>query len=1079
MKLLKNEIRNHCYGTTYQRATKLYTDKKILSLDASYKELELFTQVELTGKVLGSASQPYGSSVIFHKWLDSDELSIYDSSCTCPSERWYGMCKHCIALCLSYSDRLKIENSVHRGINLPPGKTSSALFGAMDRYDASEKNLNSELLPGSLHVRCLLSQEYSPYNNKSQLSVELRAGTNKLYVVHNIADFIHSIIHGKLYRYGTKLSVYHSWDMFDADSRQVLLLLSEALREHYPTLDKQEYCSYSSGDNRHMLLTPAHSFRLLSLLCAKSGTITIDERLYNYRDENPPLMLHLRSISSGGADLLLDPLMEICPEPYGLYVVDDCIYHSNREFQQDALPLLHALGVTAGKGKQGQAHLAQEDYSRFCATLLPRLRKHFTIDYGSVDFEPYLPKEPAFRFFLRGNDRGGVVLRSEVLYGDAPFPLEQSGSEYRNLPLEKPVIQLVSRLFPEVLSPKLRQLQDEDALCDLLENGIELLREQGEVYIDDSLHSFRWASPPSATVGVSLEGELIDISVSAQGFSVGEINAILDAYRLKKKYYRLKNGEFLSLSEGSLSVVAELSQGLNLHYDEGGMAAVPSFRASYINSVLDRDDTELEVRRNGEFRRRIQTLRDYRQSEYPVPKELEANLRGYQRTGYRWLCTLSDCGLAGILADDMGLGKTVQMLAYFLHLNGRVLVVCPASLIYNWSSEASRFAPSLDTHILHGSLEARKKELQAEKGLFITSYDQLRRDIALYKEQSFDCCVLDEAQYIRNAGTKAAKAVKALRAQHRFALTGTPIENRLSDLWSIFDFLMPLYLYDYPAFKSTLEQPIINGDEDASALLGKLTAPFILRRKKKEVLSELPDKVENVVYVAMSEQQRRLYDAQEQALRISLQGLSEAEYLHQKIEYLAALTRLRQLCCAPALYLEDYNGGSGKIDACFELLQEGKESGHKTLVFSQFTSMLDILLTGAEGIGLRCLYLSGKNTAEERIKMVNAFQAGDYDVFFISLKAGGTGLNLTAADRVIHFDPWWNFAAEEQATDRTHRIGQKNSVFVTKLVCKDSIEERIIDLQERKRELSDLVIGSEALSIGKIDREELLSLLER
>ena len=334
-------------------------------------------------------------------------------------------------------------------------------------------------------------------------------------------------------------------------------------------------------------------------------------------------------------------------------------------------------------------------------------------------------------------------------------------------------------------------------------------------------------------------------------------------------------------------------------------------------------------------------------------------------------------------------------------------------------------------------------------------------------------------QYIRNAGTKAARAVKTIRADHRFALTGTPIENRLSDLWSIFDFLMPLYLYKYQDFKSTIEQKVVEGDEEASAYLGKLTAPFILRRKKKDVLQELPDKVENVVYVAMQPEQRMLYDAQEQALRMQLQGLSDAEYLHQKIEYLAALTRLRQLCCTPELFLEGYGGGSGKVDACMELLKESSESGHKTLVFSQFTSMLELLIQRAEEEGLSYLYLSGKNTSEQRMAMVNAFQSGGYDVFFISLKAGGTGLNLTEADRVIHFDPWWNFAAEDQATDRTHRIGQKNTVFVTKLVCKDSIEERIIDLQSRKRGLSDLVMGSDALSAGRIDRDELLELLER
>ena len=1077
MKLLKSVIRNACYSTIYDKANQIYVGNKILSMDENIAMSGNKQTVELLGTVKGSHSEVYSVTVTLLE-QDKGELTIYDYDCDCPSSDWFGMCKHCVALCLSYSDRLKVQSGVQRGMQTRGSRTSSALSEIMERYGATERNLAENYRPGSLHASAVIFDVYSYYSRKRQLAVELRAGIDKLYVIKNLAEYIHSIVHGKNYSYGKKLSLYHSWDMFDEDSRKLLELLAEALRETYPSLDRNEYFSYQSGNNRQLLLSPVHAARLIELAASRDGTVTIDDALYFYREDDPDITLHIRAVESGGADLLADSLTELCPEPYALYARRGSIYRCSPAFQRDVLPFLHGIGATEGKETQW-THLAEEDYGRFCATVLPRLQKHLLIDSGEVDFEPYLPKKPDFRFYLSGSEDYAVTIRAEVLYGEAAFPLEQSGSEYRNTALEKPVIDLVRQLFPEPLSPTLRQVSEEDSLYALLDSGVDLLREQGEVYIDSSLNSFRWATAPSASVGVALHGDLIDITVDAAGFSVQEINAILDAYRLKKKYYRLKSGEFLSLEEGSLSVVAELSEGLGLRYDEGGMASADAYRASYINSVLDRDDTELEVRRNAEFRQRIQTLRDYKESEYELPSGLTAKLRGYQRTGYRWLCTLSDCGLSGILADDMGLGKTVQMLAYFLHLGGRVLVVCPASLLYNWDNEAKSFAPGLQTHIIHGTPTVRKAALAQPEGLFITSYDQLRRDVEYYKDQHFDCCVLDEAQYIRNAGTKAAKAVKTIRADHRFALTGTPIENRLSDLWSIFDFLMPLYLYKYQDFKSSIEQKVVEGDADASAYLGKLTAPFILRRKKKDVLTELPDKVENVVYVAMQPEQRKLYDAQEQALRMQLQGLSEAEYLHQKIEYLAALTRLRQLCCTPELFLEGYSGGSGKVDACMELLKEGAESGHRTLVFSQFTSMLELLIQRSEKEGLRYLYLSGKNTSEQRMAMVNGFQSGGYDVFFISLKAGGTGLNLTEADRVIHFDPWWNFAAEDQATDRTHRIGQKNTVFVTKLVCKDSIEERIIDLQSRKRGLSDLVMGSEALSAGRIDRDELLELLER
>ena len=366
----------------------------------------------------------------------------------------------------------------------------------------------------------------------------------------------------------------------------------------------------------------------------------------------------------------------------------------------------------------------------------------------------------------------------------------------------------------------------------------------------------------------------------------------------------------------------------------------------------------------------------------------------------------------------------------------------------------------------------------SDADVYITSYDLLKRDSEAYADKAFGTVLLDEAQYIRNAGTKAAKAVKQLKANHKFALTGTPMENRLSDLWSIFDFLMPDFLYQYNDFKQAIELPVINGDEDAALRLKRMIAPFILGRKKADVLQELPDKVESIQYIEMYPTQRKLYLAEEQRLRESLLK-EEMSFDTERIKYLAALMHLRQLCCDPSLYLEDYREGSGKTDACMDLLEELVENGHQVLVFSQFTSMLDILRDAASKRGLDSLCLTGSNTKEQRRNMVEAFQNGEASVFFISLKAGGVGLNLTAADRVIHVDPWWNAAAEDQASDRAHRIGQKNTVFITKLVAQNTVEERILELQRAKRELSNRVLGhgDDDISFGTLNRDELIELL--
>lgn len=1078
MKLLRSEIRSQCDNAVYQRGNDLYLKKKIIEM----KDEREGSSVTLTGLVRGTAPEPYNCEVRFSLLAD-ESLQIEDFECDCPAYlKWYGMCKHCACLCISFADRLKISQNTVRASDIPRRRsydTDFELRDVLQRYSASHSD-SMELAPGSLHISVGFTRSYSYYYASSALriGVEIKAGTDRLYVVKSIPEFVHSVLHGTRYDYGKKLSVCHCPELFDDNSREILKILIQAVRENNPSIDNSDYFAVGSNE-RIITVNNVQAAQLMRLSMKTDGSVRINNIEHSCVDADPPISLSIHQ-TDGGAILSIPTIKRICTEPSAICKVGSTVYFCSELFQQKVLPFLYGVGAASNSEsvQSVEKYLSEKDFSRFSAFVMPELRQVIKVDEGDVDFTLYLPKTPEFSFYLSETDIGCVSLRPEVSYGTASFPLEVVGKEYRNVKAEKSVVDAVSLFFPHVSGDGLRKAVTEDEIYNVLTSGLEKLRELGQVFVDDSLHSLRFASSPATNVGVALHGDLIDIEIESEGYSASEINDILDAYRLKKKYYRLKNGEFLSLTEGGLSVVAELSDGIDLHFDKNGKAQAPAFRASFINSVLDRDDALVDMRRNAAFKSQIMALKNYRDEDMEIPSSLNATLRGYQKSGYRWLCALSSCALGGILADDMGLGKTVQMLAYFLSAGKSFLVVCPASLIYNWDSECHRFAPSIPCHIMRGTEDERRHELEYSEGLTITSYDQLRRDIDLYKNREFDCCVLDEAQYIRNSETKAAKAVKLIRAHHRFALTGTPIENRLSDLWSIFDFLMPGYLFKKQDFKSRIEQAVVDGDEIAKERLTRLTSPFILRRKKADVLKELPDKQETVVYVEMSDKQRKLYNAQEQALRLTLQNSADAQFLHQKIEYLAALTRLRQICCTPELYLDNYEGGSGKTDACMELLVEGAESGHKTLVFSQFTGMLELLIERAEKLGLSWLYLSGKNTSEHRRDMVQKFQQGRYSVFFISLKAGGTGLNLTVADRVIHFDPWWNIAAEEQATDRTHRIGQKNKVFVTKLVCRNTVEERIIALQERKRALSDLVMDDRSVGSATLDRTALLQLLQ-
>jgi SNF2 family DNA or RNA helicase len=366
--------------------------------------------------------------------------------------------------------------------------------------------------------------------------------------------------------------------------------------------------------------------------------------------------------------------------------------------------------------------------------------------------------------------------------------------------------------------------------------------------------------------------------------------------------------------------------------------------------------------------------------------------------------------------------------------------------------------------------------LNEECDVFITSYDLLKRDIGKYKNHSFACEVLDEGQFIKNPKAAVSKSVKIVNADHRFVLTGTPIENRLSELWSIFDFLMPGFLYTYDRFRQDFETPISkNKDELVTSRLRKMVSPFILRRIKKDVLKDLPDKMEEVRYARFDDDQQKVYDGQ--VVRMKQLIATAGNDGQAKIRILAELTRIRQICCDPSLILENYEGGSAKKDACMTLIESAIDGGHKMLVFSQFTSMIEILKKELDERKIQYYVITGATSKEERMRLVHKFNDNDVPVFLISLKAGGTGLKLTGADVVIHYDPWWNLAAQNQATDRAHRIGQKSTVTVYRIIAKDTIEEKILELQEAKKDLSDAILSGESTSLAQLSGEELMELL--
>ena len=609
----------------------------------------------------------------------------------------------------------------------------------------------------------------------------------------------------------------------------------------------------------------------------------------------------------------------------------------------------------------------------------------------------------------------------------------------------------------------------------------------GEVQATDRFQSLKIRRKPRITVGVSVESELLDLSVTSEELTREELLEVLKSYRGRKKFHRLRNGDFLNLENQSLEELDQMMEALRISpsaFAKGKME-VPVYRALYLDKMLEAG-RGVYFDRDRRFKQIIKAFKTVKDSDFEVPPSLKRVLRGYQEAGFKWLRTLDAYGFGGILADDMGLGKTLQAIAFLLSLKeegreGASLVVTPASLVYNWGEEFARFAPGLRVCLIAGSQEERRQRIHDYKNwdVLVTSYDLLKRDGAEYEGISFASQILDEAQYIKNHATAAAKAVKIIRSRVRFALTGTPIENRLSELWSIFDYLMPGYLYAYEAFKKSLETPIVkNQDEAASARLRQMVSPFILRRLKEDVLTDLPDKLEEVRFARLSGEQQRLYDGQVVHMRQMLAEGNEEEFQKNKIRILAELTKIRQICCDPSLCFEEYEGGSAKREVCLELIKSAMEGEHKVLLFSQFVSMLELLAEDLRAQKIPFFTITGSTPKEERLALVKQFNQDTTPVFLISLKAGGTGLNLTGADVVIHYDPWWNLAVQNQATDRAHRIGQTRVVTVYKIIARHSIEEKILRMQETKRDLADQILEGAEGSIGSMSREELLALVD-
>ncbi len=685
--------------------------------------------------------------------------------------------------------------------------------------------------------------------------------------------------------------------------------------------------------------------------------------------------------------------------------------------------------------------------------------------------EKIVTGECSFSFYFDQEEKD-IILAVKVAYGGYQFNMLEDCSEkiiYRDSKKEQRVISTLRGLGFHEIKEKFYLLMEEDYIFRFFKSEIDKLKELGEVYYSESFKGIKAIGKK----GISGDIKAGKYNYFELSFQIGDIPAeetthILRAFRDNQKYYKLKTGEYLDLEELQLNSFLKLLDSVSPEKVHENCIEVARGKGAYLYGYLEENSIRYIKGKSElkEIRDKLKNIHKLKQSE---PVGLKGELRAYQKVGYNWFKTLDYLGFGGILGDEMGLGKTLQTIAFLAANKGsRALIVVPTSLTYNWMSEFEKFAPDVAVAAVNGSREDREEKFSNMDNydVIITTYNLLKRDIEFYKDIEFDYCILDEAQYIKNPNSQNAGAVKEIKARTRFALSGTPIENSLMELWSIFDFIMPGYLYDEKRFSVRYHKKLRESPEVLEEL-NKLIKPFILRRRKKEVIKELPDKIEKTLMVTLEEEQKRVYKTYASyAVELIKKKVRDDEFKSSKIEILAYLTKLRQLCLDPSVLMKDYNGGSGKIEALVELLLQSIEEGHRILVFSQFTTVLKNIGKRIAAENIAYSYLDGSIPSEKRMELVRAFNAGENSVFLISLKAGGTGLNLTSADIVVHFDPWWNPAVEEQATDRAHRIGQKNVVEVIKIIAKGTIEEKIVSLQGEKKKLISRLMGDD-LSSGE------------
>ncbi|MBU7314806.1 DEAD/DEAH box helicase [Paenibacillus oleatilyticus] len=1035
------------------------------------------------------------------------------AECTCPTLGSYDKyCKHVAAVLLYIHDteqagslpvgRLRPEDGLSA---MPPSGGAAASASAIP---AGDLRLTSSVLglfvgkpvipTGSrprFDTRTQLEVEFTcaPFAygyRKYMFGIELKVGPKRLYIVQNIREFLERVerrqafVFTKHFTYDPEL---HSFKIEDDAILRQLIQICRNERLYRETSSAFAAVQLIRMSGERMLLIPPFSWEaLLPLLAAApSAQLEQDGRIYEgvrIADEPIPLRFDFDQAPEEGYRLDVYGLDEIIVmEMYGLVLAEGKLL----KLPPDSSQRLSELKQMLDSARTRQLRISADQIEPFIEKAIPGLMKLGTVHVAQAVSDRIMRISLKAKLYLdRVRDR--LLAGLEFHYGDIVLnPLVEGKTQrgegrilVRDGEKERAILELMEQsAFVKTESGYF--LDGEDEEYEFMYRVLPQLEKLVEVYATSAvkvrLHTGH--VPPKIRVDVDERIDWLEIKFDIDGIPEAEIRKVLKSLEEKRRYHRLPNGALLPLESEEFQEIVRFMNEMGIRQADvkGTELRLSAVRGLHL---IDAREQGRALSLGKSLRRLLENMRNPDNLDFPLPERLTPVLRDYQKYGYGWLKTLAHYRFGGILADDMGLGKTLQSIAFLVSVLPEIrdqrqpaLVVAPASLLYNWRNELNRFAPELRAVIADGSSAARARVLKelSHADVVITSYPLLRRDIGRYAGHTFHTLILDEAQAFKNYATQTAQAVKALRARYRFALTGTPVENSLEELWSIFDAVFPELFPDRKAF-----------GELSREIVAKRARPFLLRRVKSDVLKELPEKIESLQASELLPEQKKLYVAYLAKLqKEALKHLDADTFQQNRIKILAGITRLRQLCCHPALFVEGYTGSSAKFEQLLELVEECRSAGRRMLVFSQFTEMLGLIGRELGYRGVPYFYLDGKTPPAERVERCRRFNDGERDLFLISLKAGGTGLNLTGADTVILYDLWWNPAVEQQAMDRAHRIGQKKVVQVIRLVTQGSVEDKMHEIQQRKKHLIDDVIqpGEEGLSaLTERDVRELLML---